>query len=318
MTLFRKIIRIRAEDSPNVRRALEQQARGERPDGINVVPGVLSWAEYQDRRAHWEPERQTVGLDADWWEGPDVKLFPPAWRANSNKLAEELRRSGVRRLAKAIGVDPAEGGDQTCIAVVDELGLIELLSLKTPNTTDVTARVLAVMKRHQVDPHRVMFDSGGGGKEHADRLRLQGFPVRLVGFGSAPSVEIKRMKTLYPEKREVREDRYVYKNRRAEMYHELSLLMDPARPEGTFAIPARPAPYDELDRQLAIMPKVFDEEGRIVMPPKNRRDDRWSAAEDNRPTLSEQLGRSPDEADALVVAVHSMLHRPMRAVAGVV
>ncbi len=46
----RRVIRIRAEDSPNVRRALARE-RGELESSWPVgVPGVLSYEEYQDRR----------------------------------------------------------------------------------------------------------------------------------------------------------------------------------------------------------------------------------------------------------------------------
>jgi hypothetical protein len=51
MRYYRKIIRIRAEDSPNVRRAMEYVKVGRKPLGEIVVPGVLTYDDYKKRRA---------------------------------------------------------------------------------------------------------------------------------------------------------------------------------------------------------------------------------------------------------------------------
>ena len=114
----------------------------------------------------------------------------------------------------------------------------------------------------------------------------------------------------YADRVELREDRYVYKNRRAEMYHEASQQC-----QGDWMIPgaADGQVYAELVRQLRIMPVLQDEEGRYYLPPKSRRDDK-----DTRRTLTEMLGWSPDEADAYALAVHAMLHRPRKMVASLV
>ena len=94
------------------------------------------------------------------------------------------------------------------------------------------------------------------------------------------------------------------------------MLLDPlSRDKDGDLIPvfAISAEYEELRRQLAVMPKETDEEGRAMMPPKNRKP---GQDETNRKTLVELLGRSPDEADALVLAVHGMLHKPQVMKAG--
>ena len=301
---FRKILRIRASDSPNVRLALRQLADGEKPTGEMVVPGVLSWDEYCRRRATWDIVRQTIGLDAEFYQGAEILLFPPEWLNRAERLAVAL--AGKPRHAKAIGIDPAEGGDSTSMAVVDELGLIELVSKKTPDTSVVTGEALAFMKKHNVIPENVVFDRGGGGKEHADRLRSQGYMVRTVAFGEAVAQEPKRGKTHFAERVEVKEERYAYVNRRAQMFGELSELLDPARPGAGFALPRH---YAELRRQLAVIPRLYDGEGRLELPPKNRR---HGQSTNGRKTLVEILGCSPDEADALVLAVHGMLHKSRR------
>jgi hypothetical protein len=95
------------------------------------------------------------------------------------------------------------------------------------------------------------------------------------------------------------------------MYGDLRNLLDPSRPQG-FALPAE---YAELRRQLAPIPLTYDGEGRLELLPKNRR---HGEEPTRRKTLTELIGCSPDEADALVLAVHAMLHQSRRVTAGAV
>ncbi len=333
---FRRVIRIKAEDSPNVQRAF--YLKGQYPTILQedlrrltmepIVPGVLTYDDYLKRRATWDKVRQCIGLDAEFYAGAAVLLFPPDWLNHSETLARSLGSSGRRRMAKGIGVDPAEGGDKTAMAAVDEYGVIELVSLQTPDTNMIPGMVAAFMRKHQVVPDRVAFDRGGGGKQHADRMRAMtsydfpsGMKVRTVAFGESIVQDIERLHRL-GDKQEVREDRYAYKNRRAEMYGELSILCDPngegltregSRTEviggGGFALPAE---YTELRHQLSVFPKEYDDEGRMVLPPKNRHD-----PNSNKKCLTDMIGHSPDEADAVVLAVHAMVHKAKRTTVGV-
>lgn len=289
---YRKVIKIRAEDSPNVRYALAQQAQGIAPTNEIVLPGVLAWDEYQKRRETWDSIRQCIGLDAEFYEGAELLLYPPEWLNRAERIAAEL----PQRKAQTIGVDPAEGGDSTAMAAVDEQGLIELVSKKTPNTAVITGEVLAFMQRHQVAAENVLFDRGGGGKQHADRLRQQGYPVRTVAFGESLVPEIRRGLSPVAQRKEQREEHYAYKNRRAQMYGLLSERLDPTN--SGFGLPAK---YGELRRQLAPIPRQYDSEGRLTLPPKSKRD-----KNDKRQTLTDLIGCSPDEADALVLAVYGL------------
>lgn len=291
----RKIIRIRADDSPNVRYGMAEERAGLKPSGRTLIPGVISYSEYKYRRKHWDKVRQCIGLDGDFWEGAEVLMFPPEWLNLAERRWEGLR--GRPRKAKAIGIDPAEGGDSTVMAAVDEYGVIEITSKKTPDTSRVTGEALAFMRKHGVEPEAVVFDRGGGGLEHADRLRSMGYDVRSVGFGEGVMLEPKRGLVRVEERKENREERYAYINRRAQMYGEVRVELDPIATPG-FALP--PDPY--LRRQFAPIPLTYDDEGRLKMPPK--------------PELIKIIGHSPDEADAIVLAVHGMKHRVKRSRAG--
>ncbi len=290
---FRKVIKIKAQDSPSVILSELQIANGKEPTHEILVPGVVDYNTYIKHRELWDVVRQTIGLDAEFYKGAEVLLYPPDWLNRSEDF-------NPGQTAQTIGVDPAEGGDNTCWSVVGQNGLIELISMKTPDTTLITSRTIALMSQHRVPAEKVYFDRGGGGKEHADRLRKQGHNVNTVAFGEGATPELKRGRTQFNIKKEEVEEHYVYKNRRAEMYGMLRHRLNPVN-DFTFALPAR---YTELRRQLALMPYRLDDEGRMWLPPKNKKS---KIQEDNKEeTLIKILGCSPDEADSLVLAVYGM------------
>lgn len=307
-------------DSPNVRLAMAQVARGMKPTGEMLVPGVLPYADYVKRRALWDKIRQTIGLDAEFWEGSDVLMYPPDWLNRANEL---WYKTPQQRRAKAIGVDPAEGGCSTSLSAADELGVIEVVSYQTPNTDDVPKLVKAFAQKHQVDPPNWLFDRGGGGKQHVDRLIAEGcYGVRTVAFGESVTDDPKRGKKLHAERIEERAERYVYTRRRSQMYGHLREVLDPTGgvdgvggPKG-FALPPPTVgePYRKLREQLAPIPLQYDGEGRLDLPPKDRRGD--AGAESTKVTLKDLIGYSPDEADSVVLSLHGVLYKGRRNVAG--
>jgi hypothetical protein len=295
--LKRKVIRIKAEDSPNVRLALAEVAKGVEPSGRIIVPGVKQYWEYKTNRRDWDAHQQCVSLDADWYEGGDILMYPAEWLNRAESLADELRAKKVHRSAKAMGVDPGEGLAETALAVVDELGLIELEARKTPDTSDIPGWIIAKAAKHGVPPDRIMFDRGGGGLQHACTLRKQGYPVRTVPFGATitPDKRMRGVVTPFKERLAKEEERYTYKNRRAQMYHTLRLLLE----EG-YAVPRE---YVELRRQLTPIPLWYDDEGRIYLPRKHLRPDE---KDNDKSTMEKLLGCSPDQADAFVLGIFGM------------
>ncbi len=315
---FRKVIRITGEDSPNVQLARAQEERGLEPTGIKdgklAIDGVLPWSEYKKRRATWDAIRQAIGLDAVFYKGAELLLFPPQWRA----LAEQqwVSLQGTKgRVARGIGVDPGEGGANTSIAVTDEYGIIELVSRKTPNTNLIPTLVGSMATRYGCPWERVVFDRGGGGKQIADRMRGEGKQVRTVGFGEGISLDLRRGMRLFTERLDIAEEKQVYGSRRAQMYGTLSELLHPDSAR-RFALP--PSTLDgaaeRLHKALAVIPRWYDHEDKLVLPPKNRKPGQ-KVGTGVKP-LVEMIGFSPDEADAVVLAVEAMLGNPSRATAG--
>lgn len=302
---FRKIIKITAQDSPNVKLAEAQKASGKEITHEELVPGVKDYKTYLKHRKLWDLVRQCIGLDAEFYKGAEVLLYPPDWL----NRAEGFNPGST---AKTIGVDPAEGGDNTCWSIVGDKGLIELVSMKTPDTTYIMSKTIALMNQYHVLADKVFFDAGGGGKQHADYLRGKGHQVRTVAFGTPLTPEIKRGMTQFDDRKELKEEQYIYINRRAEMYGMLRNRLNPVN-EYTFALPAR---YNELRRQLAMMPYLLDAEGRMWMLPKNRKSKKMED-DGKEETLNKLLGCSPDEADSLVLAVYGMDSKPTKATVSV-
>lgn len=308
---YRKVIHIRAEDSPNVRLYLAEKAAGKTPTFKDLVPGVINAKSYIRRRKYWDAVKQCIGLDGKFWKGSEVLLYPPAWLNASESRALELRNlqkaGAIRRDAKlnrAIGCDPGEGGANTAWSIIDPLGVLQLVSYQTPDTSDIIGETINLIKRWEVPHERVLFDAGGGGKQHAWTLRKMGYKVGTVAFGSKVALPPMRRMRSIDERKENTEERYTYVNVRAQMYGDLREAIDPTLCEilghPIFAIPPW---YPDYRRQMAPIPLMLTREGELKMLPKHK-----TNPASREKTLIELLGRSPDEADSLVLALHGLLH----------
>lgn len=168
-----------------------------------------------------------------------------------------------------------------------------------------------MIKKHKLDPRNVAFDRGGGGKEHADRLRAEGLNVRTVGFGE-PATDVKKYDYGMKGKEhriDVDETRYEFKNRRAEMAFEVRKLLDPSQ-NAKFGIEDKPE-FKALREQMAPIPFLLEGEGRIYLPPKYKKN-----KDSKEVTLTELIGHSPDEFDALCLAVFAMLNKSSKKMLG--
>jgi len=70
----------------------------------------------------------------------------------------------------------------------------------------------------------------------------------------------------------------------------------------------------ELRRQLSLVPRIYDREGRLWLPPKNKPPGRETGATE---TLIDIIGRSPDEADSAVLCYYALVRPQRRVKAGV-
>lgn len=275
-----------------------------------VVPGVLTWADYLHHREVWDEAKQAAGLDAKFYEGREIRLFPDDWLNRATELERAIQREDQALSHRTcLGVDPAEGGDNTAWAVVNGTqGLIELRARRTSDTTDIPNETLAIMREYRIEDHDSAFDRGGGGKIHADVLRRKGHNVRTVAFGDPPFTDPTRGLKTFGERVDIREERYAFRNLRAQMYFELSL-------DTGFPIPAkflnrnRITGSHSLRHQLSKMPRLLDDDGCYWLPSKGNQTEEMKKR--NIKTLTQIIGCSPDEADALVIA-HHILRNPQR------
>ncbi len=328
---FRKCITIKAEDSPNVKYGLLQARKGIKPTDEMIVPGMLSYYEYLERRRTWNAQRQCEGLDAAWYVGADLRLVTKEW------LDAAVRYAFSRPTNKGpywMGIDPAEGGDDTSWVIIDRHGVIDIESLPTQDTNIIFGKTLDKMKRWNVAAENVVFDRACG-KAHADRLRAMGpeYNVRTVDFGTI-KVEPKRGIRVFPEKKELVETKGEFVSRRSEMYWNIRELLErpleaaegdepiikdamnvyqagktKLPPKPLFALPMPMCA--ELIRELSPVPLKYDELGRFKLIPKQDPND-----PENQDTFRYLIGRSPDQADAFALAVYGMLNKPVRQTAG--
>ncbi len=321
---FRNVIHIRGKESPNVKLGMAEKKAGKPISYKDLIPGILTYSDYMLRRKIWDPMRQSIGLDAMFYEGSEIKMFPKDWLDRAEELHKKLveDEETENRKAKGIGVDPAEGGDSTVWAAVDDYGLIELVSLKTPDTSIIPKFTLEFMKKHGLNPEdnedcqKVLFDRGGGGKQHADVLRSNyNHPVRTVGFAESPTEDPSYIRKQVSDRREDRETKYAYKNRRAEIYGQWRRRFDPSVYGTRFSLlPGNDrgeCPYRKLREQLEAIPLMMDNEGRLILPPKGKPMAARHGKESKIVTLVDLIGYSPDEADATGLAVHAMETAPI-------
>jgi hypothetical protein len=320
MTLkyLRRCIKIAAKDSPNVALALWQQEQGYLVTGQTVVPGVLGWDVYQSRLKKWTDEgneqRICESLEGDWYEGQSLKLVPSQWLDLAHAY-QTKRPAGT--FTRYMGCDPGEGGDDTAVCVGDRHGILDMVSMKTPDTNKVIGLLMEMQHKWKVDWDNICIDegSGGGGRVHIDRFWANGKKVRGVGFGAAPQLELRRGMTYFSEKRDQRADKYAFVKCRDEMAFDVRCILErdvdgnyvdknsQAKVDG-FAIPKNKS-TEELCRQLALIPYGTDGEGRMKLPPKRDPKD-----PKNPETLVYIVGHSPDQFDAFCLMTYAMNHKP--------
>ena len=164
--------------------------------------------------------------------------------------------------------DPAEGGDNTAWAVINaRQGLVYLHARRTSDTTDIPNETLALMREWRVDDQDCGFDRGGGGKIHADILRSRGHNVKTIAFGESVKNDPHRGMRQFGEKLDIKEDRYAYRNLRAQMYYELALDTEFAMPS-KFLDRNRINGTHSLRWQLSKIPRLLDDEGCYWLPSK--------------------------------------------------
>lgn len=308
--LDRHVIHISGEDSPNVIAAKRYYELGGKGRPPSVIPGVLQWHEYLYRKKHWDKSKKRTRLEGLFDEDSDALMFP---MTKLDAAQEVWPYVPNHRGPFSMGLDVAMGGrDKTVWVIIDRFGVFDVIVRDYSDTMQIAGETIVLMNKYDIPGRRVCVDAGGG-KSICDRLEEQARYVNPIWFGSSA------------------EDSKSYFNARAEMYDMLSSAMDvdiwqctktgsgwefptiesedeeDKEPEiaehaSCFALP----PEDDLLREeLACLPLIYDSEGKLRMLPKDVKNKLSETRKVHEKTIKELIGRSPDRADALALAVYA-------------
>lgn len=326
----RKVIRIDSYDNPNIAYGLEEEKRGLEPTNRVFIPGIKTYAKFKEDQKLLDEMMIQVVLWARYYKGKELKLYPSEWIDRARALYSlHIKR---KRRAKAIGIDPGEGVSDTSLCAVDDYGVIDIESVKTPDTSVIDNMIIAFGRKHKVPSHMWGIDRGGGGKQIADRLRKLGYNIRTIAFGQSikdqPNRGLSNYKP-YKQKVDTEELKYAYTTFRAMLYGTFSELLDPSgkptideiakldpmaiTPSLGFSLPPN---YHLLFQEMKSVPKIRDDNGRLWIPPKGNKDlPEWVPAKAKK-TLIQLVGHSPDKLDSVVVAIYVMRNSEIKQKAG--
>ena len=200
---------------------------------------------------------------------PD-QLIPTAWVQAAMARWKPNPPVGVPMCC--MGVDVAQGGaDNTTLAWRHDWWFAPLLAVpgkQTPHGTDVAGLVVA----NRRDQCVVVIDMGGGyGGGPYDHLKGNG--IEVIAYKGAEKTA-----------RRTKDKQLAFYNKRAEAYWRFREALDPDQPNGSpIALPNDP----ELMAELTTPTFEIDIRGIKIM---------------SKEDVCEDLGRSPDKADAVVMA----------------
>jgi len=244
-----------------------------------IIPGAVTidWIERQKKE--WG-EGSPLWLAKVLGEFPDETedtLIPLSWCENATKW--EVEQNDRCNL----GVDPARFGDDKTVGYEIASNTAKLLfDISKEDTMMVSGRLVNIIDNYK----SIGIDETGVGGGVVDRVRevlnsdldpkgRKGYKVRGLHFGSQAINPIR------------------FFNLRAEMYWNLRERLNPDNEQWN----RLKIPYDsELINQLAGMKYSFTSNGRIQIESKDE--------------VKKRIGKSPDRADALVIA--TWLDRPVQ------
>ncbi len=247
--------------------------------GRSVIPGGPS-VEWVERMASDYGQGSNTYRSRVLSEFPDMgeeALFSRAWLDEAADRHESGAFAGLAENATPlIAVDPARYGPDSTVAAIRRGPVIEwLVQWQNASTTQTAERVekLALevgIKREWMaqavreEPGTIVVDSVGLGAGVLDTLQDKGFRTVAFNGGAFP-----------------RGDRRKYLNARAQSYFGLRTALE----EGTIALPRDSKLFDEL---LAVQWRPTAD-GKVQIEAKA--------------DLKSRLGRSPDRADAVTMAM---------------
>jgi len=228
------------------------------------------------RRHYLDPLIEELGEGSAMYQIQVLGQFPdedeyglfPAWLLERSRTAEPTALPG-----RHMGLDVARYGGDSCVALLVVDGVVSAVHTWAKADLMRTAGIAKSLAiSWKVPPECVHVDVTGLGAGAVDKLAEIGFVVDDVDFGSGTVGEWDHLAG----------SRHKAKNRRTELYWSARRLLE----EGQLSIPET---YREVWTDLVAIPYRYDAKGVLEIIPKEK--------------IKAKLGRSPDYADALVMAL---------------
>lgn len=266
-------IKITAFDTPNFTAfgITEEDIAGDtwrdRITGPYPYPKLVTPQWVADKYQRWGPkgplyQSRVLAEFPDFGEGV---IIPLAW------IDAAMARNDPPGLPFEFGFDIALGGDRAILAIRKGNVITELREYHTQDIMELTGHAARVFREEGATKGKI--DVIGIGAGVYGRLKEQGFPVVAVNVGAAPTIE--------PDPGDPE-----FVNLKAQVWWSMRERLDPNP-----AINPHPVSLindEELLEELAVHKTKDHSAGKIQVMPKE-----W---------VRKLLGRSPDKADAVILA----------------
>lgn len=258
-------IQISALESPNVRA------------GRILIPGLATpeWAGDMLARYGADHPFYKVSVLGEFAELEEDVVVPLAWIDSAIRRRTHVIGPSVGTGEVCLGVDVARfGSDESCIATFKDNRVHRLEAHHGEDGHQTGARVAAHIRKHQAAGQRVRVrvDNIGVGASVCDFLRNNGFEQELVEVNVATP----------PQNTEL------YRDLKAELWAHMAERLDPDGEE-PIGLPDDPMLREELATHQKKYVRTGSNAGKMYIADKDE--------------VRRALGRSPDRADAVILAV---------------
>lgn len=223
---------------------------------------------YQSRVRGVSPEQSSDALIQLSW------LKAAAHRYELRKIAGTVP---TKVTGKGVDVANSEHGDRACIVDFADNCWIRVDAFQCPNAGLLGDQIVKEGKRQGLDSNRIGVDAIGVGASTVNEATRQKYPVQAIYAGNSP--EIKAEKAPDGKFVEWSPDVNQHKNLRGQMYWQARIDLQDGVVDG---------PEDQELWEELIAP-TFDDSSKVVVV-------------ESKQDIKDRLGRSPDKADAWVIA----------------
>lgn len=247
-------------------------------EGRELIPGAITREWIAERLIEFGSEddpRYVARVLGQFPAGASMRqVVALKWLQDCASITPEIPPEPRR-----MGVDLArQGGDANVIAIFDERRrLIVLKKWYSDDTEPTVAWIMETAREYQVLPENVRLDGCGMGGPIVDRLRGLGWNVESVDFGASPEYEWI----------ETTGETTEFTNRRSELYWVAREL---------------------LRKRLISIPEKFGEAWLELTGVERKPEpaDRGRIKLEAKEEVRKRIGRSPDSADAIVIALSNV------------